>query len=545
MASEAPRSTVSSHSYMGSLISLTSKSDIRYEGILFSINPEESSIGLRNVRSFGSEGRKKDGPQVAPIDKIYEYIIFRGADIKDLQVKSIQTIQPTPLVHNDPAILQSYYPPVSLPSTSLPSATDGSVSDLSAQMSQPIISRSTFPGSLPLYQPGESFGSMDLSIPPPSNGSGLVMPMNWPRHCGTSSGLQNQQQTLLRPPQELPMPPPPLPQSIPHPISASLTTRASNLSASSLSDFPPPFLPPIGSNSLNLKSALASDASTYSMPTKGVLSTALQSPSLPMVSPLPSVLDRSVVSSLVPNQAKHVSNRTTLFNSTFVPLSAAVGTSASPSLVTPGQFLQSGTTTLSLSQTSQMTKKDAEVVRVSSSVLPPPSSSAAPAARTPVLASTEVQAPLLPLPSTSNSKISHSATNFAKDFDFGAMNEKFNKDEVWGNLGKSKAEYTDFRDTQHQDGVEFSRVEIKPVYKKDDFFDTLSCNCLDNASQSGRPTFSKQMRLNTETFGDFSRYQGGRGGRGPNRGGRSRGGYYGRGYGYVGRGRGHNVYHTA
>lgn len=45
--------------------------------------------------------------------------------------------------------------------------------------------------------------------------------------------------------------------------------------------------------------------------------------------------------------------------------------------------------------------------------------------------------------------------------------------------------------------------------------------------------------LRMQTFGDFSRYRGGRGGRGPGRGGRGRGGYYGRGgYGYNGRGRG-------
>jgi len=66
-------------------ISIITKSDIRYEGILYHINPQDQNITLCNVRSFGTEGRRP-GDEIAPSLQITPYICFRGTDIKDLKV---------------------------------------------------------------------------------------------------------------------------------------------------------------------------------------------------------------------------------------------------------------------------------------------------------------------------------------------------------------------------------------------------------------------------------------------------------------------------
>ncbi|KAM7270096.1 hypothetical protein ACFE04_029310 [Oxalis oulophora] len=677
------KAATAAESYVGSLISLTSKSEIRYEGILYNINTEEASIGLKNVRSFGTEGRRKDGPQLPPGEKVYEFILFRGSDIKDLQVKSSAPAQPTSTVNNDPAIIQSHYPGPASASTSLPSAVSWDSPDPGSHSRQtgapgsniqggqtgaagsnfqggqigalgpnfqggqtvapssfqggqtgalgPIfqggqtgapgsnfqggVPGSNFQGGLPLYQPGGNW-----AVPP----NGVPMPMYWPGYYGPHPGLH--QQSLLRPPPGLSMPPsqmqfPNFNSVGPPPTLQNMNMPTANLPASNLPtsmasgsnfpgsnlptlnlpnsnlatsnflglNFPPsnlgslnfptlnlpplpefasPLLPPnsssLSSSSTSLPTVtappIAPPVSSITAPETLPSSSSTKS-TLPSISPLTS--SASELTHIIPpvtSKANEASSFSILGNPNSIPKETQTAT-----LATPNQ-LQSGPATV---QSSQSAHKDVEVVQVPSPISEPSGPVAA-----------KAQPPLLPLPVPSrpraaqqpNGTAVHHQRNgtpfhsrpgfrgrergrgagrsrpiakFTEDFDFEAMNEKFNKDEVWGDIGKTKSNDKEDDgkvnvedDSQNEDDADLT----KAVYNKDDFFDALSSNTINHDSQNGRPRYSEQRKIDTETFGDFPRYH--RGGRGPsggyNRGGPPRGGgYYGRGgYGYGGRGRG-------
>ncbi|CAA3002437.1 decapping 5-like [Olea europaea subsp. europaea] len=500
----------SADSYIGSLISLTSKSEIRYEGILYNINTEESSIGLRNVRSFGTEGRKKDGPQVPPGDKIYEYILFRGSDIKDLQVKSSPPVQSTPPINSDPAIIQSNYPLPATASTSLPPAVTGSLTDLGSNSTQSGHPGSTFQTGLPLYQPGGNLNSWGL-FPPNANGSGLAMPMYWQGFYGAPNGLpQLPQQSLLRPPPGLSMPP--SMQQMPYSdFNASLPAGGSSFPGSNLPEYPSPLiLNSTGSASLSSASLLSSTLSLSVPPLQSVSPASVSMPNpIPNKAPISAIPTSTLSSSLptltlmsstIPDNAgmsSVASKSSAIFSPAALPHqtmsqppTSVSGTSRSvlaetptPSLITPGQLLQSGPAMVPSTLNLRTAQKDVEVVQVSPKPSPEP----------PVSVATEAQPPILPLPPSTRFQKPNGATyqmrnnyggrggrgpgpgpartpvaKFTEDFDFMAMNEKFKKDEVWGHLGKSNksqskddnGNVSDEADMQDGDDAELPKIEV-------------------------------------------------------------------------------------
>ena len=94
--------------FLGARIALISRSDIKYIGTLHEINSDNLTVALENVTSYGTEGRKGNEDEEIPgSDVVYEYIVFRGSDVKKLDIVSgpgEKENQP-PQVPNDPAIL--------------------------------------------------------------------------------------------------------------------------------------------------------------------------------------------------------------------------------------------------------------------------------------------------------------------------------------------------------------------------------------------------------------------------------------------------------
>mmetsp|Transcript_25560 Transcript_25560/g.42846 ORF Transcript_25560/g.42846 Transcript_25560/m.42846 type:complete len:234 (-) Transcript_25560:397-1098(-) len=70
-----------------SKISLISQEDIKFDGTLFSINAEESSMVLKDVQCLGTEDRVTDPAKMVPANaSIIPFVTFPGGEIKDLIV---------------------------------------------------------------------------------------------------------------------------------------------------------------------------------------------------------------------------------------------------------------------------------------------------------------------------------------------------------------------------------------------------------------------------------------------------------------------------
>lgn len=84
--------------FLGKTISLISNSDIRYVGVLHEINAKDSTVSLRQVRSYGTEGRRIGVDAVPASSNVYQFIVFKGSDVKDLTVSDDPPIPEQPVM---------------------------------------------------------------------------------------------------------------------------------------------------------------------------------------------------------------------------------------------------------------------------------------------------------------------------------------------------------------------------------------------------------------------------------------------------------------
>lgn len=78
-----------------------------YVGTLHEISSENSTVALEQVVSYGTEGRRPNDEVPPSLDNVYEYIVFRGSDVKDLRIEEGPKEEPPklPKIPDDPAIL--------------------------------------------------------------------------------------------------------------------------------------------------------------------------------------------------------------------------------------------------------------------------------------------------------------------------------------------------------------------------------------------------------------------------------------------------------
>ncbi|CAN1779620.1 Decapping 5-like protein [Linum perenne] len=509
-------------SYIGSHISLISKFEIRYEGVLYRLDVQDSTLALKDVRSFGTEGRKKDGPQIPASEKVYDYILFRGSDIKDLQVKSPPPAPSSEQMYEDPAIIQSQY--VGAPSSSSSASIAQKTNMESCQVhNSPGPTIGSYSGPLAshppeIYPSGLSQATQTVSQP-------LSGQMYWQGYNGT-------------------------PFSRPAPAHPSSAFNTSSIAPSS---FPvqnqvmatglgnPPVM---GLLYTSEAPSAASNASTlgfaHTLIPPGSSSTPLIPPSAFTMAPQAplSAYGFSGAGDVKNGIYQNVSGAES--NHLVMPPIQSMPYSSSPQVSNSNPLISQPPYPSSMNQLSQSALFPMQNMYSTQNNMPmlTPSSSASPS----LISTPASQAPLLPLPSSTQ-------TMFSEEFDFEAMNEKFKKDEVWGHLGKAKP--NNEADILEGNASDISLQQIaaphlpdtsdpKPAYKKDDFFDTISCNSR-GRGRNGQFRFSDRMRHDTETFGSFEqrpnmgygRYNGpGRGNNNNYSGSHN----WGRGYGYGGRG---------
>ena len=74
---------MNSEKLVGSVISLITNASVRYEGTLVEVDGTERSMNLKDVQSFGTEGRRDGKNEIPAHENVIPSVIFKVDHIKD------------------------------------------------------------------------------------------------------------------------------------------------------------------------------------------------------------------------------------------------------------------------------------------------------------------------------------------------------------------------------------------------------------------------------------------------------------------------------
>eukprot|EP01117_Protostelium_nocturnum_P013776 TRINITY_DN5180_c0_g1_i1.p1 TRINITY_DN5180_c0_g1~~TRINITY_DN5180_c0_g1_i1.p1 ORF type:complete len:507 (-),score=228.76 TRINITY_DN5180_c0_g1_i1:705-2225(-) len=447
---------MSSIPYIGSKISLISKSESRYEGILYTIDTEKSTIALQNVRSFGTEGRRKDGEQIAPMNDIYDYIIFKVSDIKDLYV--CEAPPPQPVRPNDPAIIHQ----------------------------QMYGGYNQFPPNYGVNPQYSQFGG----APNPNYGAPYG---NYGGPYGYPTPYQNQQQPPVQggaAPQGVQTPAGPASGQVRQTQPAPNNGTVLSSTTTTVQSVPSSTLPPSSEKLGQKDEKLAGNKQNTSVPpaNSSVIPPTFNNQQ-PLKAPTSSVPSSSNV--LPPHLATQGSNLTS---------QVAAGEPVVPDSV---DLLANGLQSQHLSQPQNQSQRGGR-------------GRGHPAGQQNVQRNQQNNNPLNAggnnRPNNNNRRQGERTstnnnqnrtppvgTKFTEDFDFESANSRFEKEKP----------ATPF---EVSDDDLAALTPPTPAYEKSSFFDNISCESTDRKESRGRASLSEQRKLDAETFGSTGRPNRGRGG---------------------------------
>lgn len=71
---------------IGSYISLITKAESRYEGILTEVDKVKKTMSLKNVKGYGTEGRRNGENEIPPNDAVLGTVKFRVDLVKTFEI---------------------------------------------------------------------------------------------------------------------------------------------------------------------------------------------------------------------------------------------------------------------------------------------------------------------------------------------------------------------------------------------------------------------------------------------------------------------------